>query len=237
MQQFKITPESYKKFRRKWLIKLIPLIAGAITLFILINTRFSLNSDPRTFLLIVTVVVLYSGFNFFRALKKQKEAMLSYSITLTDSEITREQFQTPPLTISFMEVKDIVRMRKGNFRIRGREKTDVIHIPYFIEDYEELQRRLEVFAPVQTNVRDPFFVRFRWVTAVVGIAVLVGFYAAQNPIVSGTCGILVIGFLIRGFYEAQTNKNLPSSAKRRSWILLLVILAIAYTTWFKFTVF
>jgi hypothetical protein len=73
--------------------------------------------------------------------RKQKKFLLSYSVTVSDEGVTREQLNTPPLSISFMEIKEIIKTPKGGFMVKGIDRTDVIHILYFIDNPDTLEER------------------------------------------------------------------------------------------------
>lgn len=80
MQQFRISEEGIKKFRKKWLTLMIPTV------------------------IIIPIMAIYFSFSIYRTVRKQKRIMLSYLVTISGEGITRELFNTPTLFISFMEI-------------------------------------------------------------------------------------------------------------------------------------
>jgi hypothetical protein len=180
-------------------------------------------------------MLILIGFSYYRGLKKQKRLLMSYTVTLSDNEIIREQLNTPSLTINFMEIKEIIKSEKGNFTIKGVSRQDVIYIPYLIDNPIELEQRLETFGPITVHIKDPFYKKYRMLLTILVLGSMVGLYTVNNKIIVGICGILVSGSLTWAFYETRVSKNIPESAKRRSWIFLLVIASIIYTTYTKLT--
>jgi hypothetical protein len=232
MKQFKIDQEVYKKFRKKWFILGIPLVSAVVAVVIVVNT-LSRNNDYQSLLFALPIMAILIGFSMRRSLKRQKQLVLSYSISISDSEILREQANTPPLSISFMEIKEILKTEKGNFMIKGRTKQDVIHIPYLIEDPATLEQHLAALAPITVKPRDPFYKKYGAVITILYLGAMLTVYVADNKIIVGICGTLVTAALIWSFYRIRISKNVPENSKRRSWLLLLVTAAIIYITYIK----
>ena len=159
MQQFRITEEGYKKFRKRWFSVIFPLALIPAALIIVTNIRK--QGGDNTLLFVIPFIVLFLGFSVFRTLKKQKQMLMSYSVTISDSEIRREQLNSPPLSISFMEIKDITKTAKGGFIIRGIKRMDVINIPYWIDNPSELEQRLQALAPVVRGKEKNVLAQFR----------------------------------------------------------------------------
>ena len=173
------------------------------------------------------------GFGTYRTLKRQKQFLMSYSVTISDNEITREQMKTPPLTISFMEIKEIVKFEKGSFVVKGASRTDIIHIPTWIEDREELEEYLQALAPIKVHTKDPWHVKYRWVLSILVLGMMLAFYLLDNKIIVGICGVALVGLVIWAIYFVLTSKNIPVSGKRRVWIYFLILASIIYATYTK----
>lgn len=214
---------------------LLPLISIVAVMAILISTLSSEKTDVNLFPIIIPAVQIFIGFSYYRSFKKQKRLLMSYTVTLSDNEIIREQLNTPPLTINFMEIKEIVKSEKGNFTIKGVSRQDVIYIPYLIDDPIELEKCLATFGPITVHTKDPFYRKYRIWLSIAVLGLIVSIYTVNNKIIVGICGTLVSGLMAWGFYERITSKNLPQNIKRRSWILLLVIASIIYTVYIKLT--
>ena len=129
MQQFKINEAGFKKFKKRWLTITVPIMSVVVIIITLTNTFSGKTVDTGYLLIVFPIVVIFLGFNMYRGFRKQKKFLASYSVTLTDNEIIREQMNTPPLTINFMEIKEIAKTEKGAFIIKGLTRADVIGIP------------------------------------------------------------------------------------------------------------
>lgn len=98
------------------------------------------------------------------------------------------------LSISFMEIKEITKSRKGGFIIRGLHRNDVIPIPYLIEDPGKLEVCLTALAPVSFSQKESQKRNFRLLLSIVVILMMIAVYTMTNKLVVGLCGIALIGF-------------------------------------------
>jgi hypothetical protein len=227
--EFKISKETYQKLVRRRMKIFIPILAVIILLIIIINL-YRARADEFTYLVIILpLVVAYYCFILYRSFRKQMTMFLSYSLTVTDSEIIREQQKTPPLTINFMEIKEIIKTKRGGFLIKGRTSTDVILVPYLIDNAGELEKRLQTFAPITVWTRNPWHLQFQGLLPILGFAALVTANMAINRFVAGLAGLVAIGLLIWTFILIRRSKNVTTNVKRRSWIYLVFAAFAAYT--------
>jgi len=228
MNQYLIGEEGIKKFRRRYFNILLPIVAGGAVIYLTINLMSTHNSDGITPIIITVAMISYLGFMLMRTFKKQKQMLQSYRLTITDNEIIREQMNTPPLTINFMEVKEIMKTKKGSFIVRGVSRTDLIQIPYWVDDLPGLEEQLEKFSTITTANN---FIRKQYgVLAIrlLGLALFLVTTTVTNKIVVSICGAAVIGLIIWGLNEIRQNKNITVNAKRRSMVVytLIAILVI-----------
>jgi len=235
MQQFKISEAGYKKFRKRSLRISIPLFIVILAAGILISNSTSGKEDVNTSFFVFPVVAILIGFSLYRGLRKQKEMLMSYSVTISDDRVTREQMNTRPLSLSFMEIKEIIKSEKGNFTIKGEGRENVIHIPYWIDGHAVLEQQLQTLAPMKVNTKDPWYQKYRIVLSLLLVAMMVAVYTVSNKIIVGICGIPLTGFLAWSFYKIRINKNLPENTRRSSWFFLIVIASVAYATYMKLT--
>ena len=235
MQQFKISEAGIKKFRKRLLIMVVPLAVVVAGLIIITNISRAKNTDVNTLPFVLPFVAALLGFSFYRSFRKQKKFLLSYSVTISEEGITREQMDTPPLSISFMEIREIIKTEKGGFMIKGIDRTDVIHIPYLIDNADVLEQRLQALAPITLNTKDPFYKKYGSLLFLLAIGMVVCMYVVPNKIIVGVCGTLLTGLFIAAFYELRTSKDFPASTKRISWLFLFFVAAIIYVTYAKLT--
>src|ERR1700759_790040 len=102
MQEFKIAEDAYKKIRKRMWTVTLPAMVVAATIVILLTGGWGRDINLTGTFIAVPFVLIYLGFNVFRGLRKQQAAFRSYSLIISDSEITRVQQNIPTITINFM---------------------------------------------------------------------------------------------------------------------------------------
>lgn len=223
MKQYFIGEEGMKKFKKRYYNIFLPIVAGGAAIYLTINLMSTHNSDGITPLIIAAAVLAYLGFAMTRVFKKQKKMLQSYRLTITENEIIREQMNTPPLTVNFMEVKEIMKTRRGSFIVRGVSRTDLIQIPYWVDDLASLEEQLQTFSTITTA--NNFMLR-QWGVLGIRLAALAMFIlmgVVTNRTVAAIFGVLLIGLIIWGLNEIRVNKNMTVSSKRRSTVVYFLI--------------
>jgi len=235
MQEFRISEAGFKKLKRRMLLLTIIPFVIVVTIFSLTNILGSKHDTDNTWLYVLPIFPIMLGISSYRSIKKQKKFLETYKVTISDNEVTREQMNTPPLTISFMEIREIIKSEKGHFTIKGAGSRDIIYVANWIENPEELEQRLQALAPIQARSKDPWHLKYRWAIIIPGMAAALGLFISDNKIIAGICGVALAGFIIWLIYEILTNKNIPTSTKRRSWIFFFFLAIIIYVTYTKLT--
>ncbi|MDO6432762.1 hypothetical protein Q4E93_19300 [Flavitalea sp. BT771] len=233
MQQFRMDKDGHKKIVRKWLILTAALTV--ITTGIIVATNFYTANpgDINVLPYVIPFLAVLFAFNIYRSFKKQKKFLHSYCVTISENGVTREQMNTPPLSISSLEIREIIKTKKGSFIVKGVDRTDMIFIPHWIENPALVEERLQQLAPVAENKKDARNRKLRAALAFLAIGMIICLYTVPNKIVTLICGPLLIGFIVWALYEIQTSKNVPTNAKRRNWVLLIPIIAIAYLIYLR----
>ena len=231
MYQFKISEAGHKKARKRMFTIVIPILVIVVIVITVINSiGTNAPNDVNTLPFVLPVILIIYGFSLFRTLKKQNKFLSSYTLTISDEGITREQFNTPPLFISFMEIKEIVKTKKGGFIIKGLTRTDVIYVSYFIENQQVLEERLQAMAPITTKSVDPVYRKYLPLLVFPTIGLYICVLTLTNKILVGVSCALFVTLSIWGFYEFQRNKNIPNRSKRVVWFLLLFLASVIYMT-------
>ena len=214
---------------------MIPLVTVVILIIVLANIFYTKPGEFNTLPIVIPILAAYMSFSLYRGFRKQQRLLLSYSVTLTDEGITREQLNTPTLSISFMEIKEIIRTPKGGFKIKGLHRTDVILIPYLIDDHEALEACLTRLVPISNDPKDALRSKYKAALFFLALGMMMCVYVLTNPVIVGVCGTLVTGLLGWAFYELVTNKNLPNNSKRALWFIPFMIAGIVYIMYAKLT--
>lgn len=232
MKVYRMSKDRFKKFANKWLIATSILMVVIFTIIVITN----INTDPQGINILPFLIPFLAAifcFNIYRSFKRQKKFLDSYSITISDDVVTREQMNTPPLSINTLEIREIVKTKKGSFMIKGVQKADVIQIPYWIEDPASLEEDLQKLAPVTEDQKHTRNAKYRLLLILLAVGMTICFYTIENLTVTFICGPLLIGILVWLIYEVQTNKNVPTNAKRRNWVVIIFILAIVYMMYMR----
>jgi len=236
MPDYRIRPDGFKEIKKRIVTRLLVFVSiigpGSILLMVL-NTK---NKEQDNYIVIPIVVVLFIAVFFFsirRAVKKQKELMDSYALVLTENMISRYLINTPTISLYYSEIKEISKTARGIFVIKGKHAEDIIIVPSQIENYEELEERLNNILPVAAYKPKTIFEKYPVPAALLSLALMFGVYGPRNKIVVLACSIPLTGIMIWSFYKIRVSKNLDKRVKRISWWMLLVMLSIIYITILK----
>jgi len=223
MKQYFIGEEGLKKFKKRYYNIFLPVMALGAVIPLTINLMSIHAADGYTPWIVFGALAVYFTFSLTRMFKKQKTMLESYRLTITENEITREQMNTPPLTISFMEVKEIMKTRKGSFIVRGISKTDLIQIPAWVDDTAGIEEQLQTFSTITTAKN---FMRRQYGALAIRLAalgILIAISMVNDRTVVAILGAVLIGLIIWGLNELRINKNVTVNAKRRSMVVYTLI--------------
>jgi len=237
MNLYSIGEEGIKKFRKRFFKIFLPTVAIAATIYLTFNFLYY-RSDLTMAWIFMAAMVVYFSFNTVRTFRKQKKILQSYRLTVTDNEIIREQANMPPLTINFMEVKEIIKTKRGAFIVKGATRNDCIQVPSWIDDATGLEEQLQRFATISTS--NSWLHRLYGALAIrlTAIAMLITTVAAENKVIVGVCGAALIGVIIWAINEVRVNKNIGVNMKRRSYVIYtLIVLVVLFNLYAKVWLF
>lgn len=101
------------------LFRVVPLIVVA-TLVGLAIAHFNTKKDSDDFSMFpifLPVIAIVVSTSVYRMLKQQKQLFESYVLSIDETSITREQRNTPTITISKWEVSEIPVLRKYAWKV------------------------------------------------------------------------------------------------------------------------
>lgn len=236
MQTFRIGEDGIKELKKKMLSRIIPVILIIITGGIAINIVNSKEKMSGVFAIPFIIVFLAVAFGrgIYGAIKKQKALLQSYTLTVTNNMITREQLDTPTVSIYFNDISEIIKNTNGNFLIRGKDPVDFITIPAQINDHAGLEVILNQIRPV-IEKKASFFETNLLLSSVVVIGLMICVYVVRNKFVVGTGGTAIAGLLIWSFVKIQMSRNVDRKTKRSSWWLLIVLVSTIMVMIMKLT--
>ncbi len=146
---FKIRENGFEEIKKKLIIRAVPTLLIAISFGIAI---VFFNSKEKEDLysnlpFMIPFLLFFAGFGIFRGLKRQKMLFESYQLIFSESDVTREQANTPTVNIQFINIKSITKDAKGGYIVKGKTTAETIFIPAQIENYENLEILLNQIKP------------------------------------------------------------------------------------------
>ena len=237
MQVFKIRQDGFKEIRKKMLLRSIPmlLIAGAAGIAISTINSKQKEDDVNVFPIIIPFMAAALGFGLYRGVNRQKALFESYSLTITNNLITREQVNTPTISIYFNDVKEIAKHKNGSFTIKGKETVDLIGIPAQIDNPTQLETALQQIQPIVVKDKVSFMEKYQSLTGLVTVGLMLCVYTVNNKIVVALTGSALVALMVWSFIKIRSSKNVDSKTKRSIWWVVLVLASVIAVMVFKLT--
>jgi hypothetical protein len=239
MQTFKIRKDGFKEIKKKTLIRTIPIMLIAITAGIAISSLDSKSNgtDINIYPVIIPLMAILVVVGLYLGVNRQKAIFDSYTLTITNNLITREQLNTPTISIYFNEIKEIAKNKNGSFTITGKDATDLIGIPPQIENYLLLETILQDIQTITIKEKIPFLQKYQSLTSLLTIGLMLCVYTVNNKIIVALTGTLLVALMLWSFIKISTSKNIDSKTKKMRWWVLLITASIIGSMIFKLTGF
>jgi len=231
MQKFTLDGAVANKYQRKQLFITIPLALVGAGIAMYFADSGTLDWSVLMISFPLTLIVI--GISAARGWKRTRALVDSYTLVFEDNRITREQKNTPTVSLSFMEIREVSRTPKGSFIIKGERRTDVICIPCYVHDYPEVERLVGNLGSVPVKPAKSLSRKLRWPIVILFLAMCIVVFTGGNKVLVGVCGLCVAAGGVWGFYQQVTSKNIPVDMRRRSWVFLLFVGAVLYVTFTK----
>jgi hypothetical protein len=237
MKEFKIKPNGFQEIRKRLLIRAIPLLLLAVGVGITISTVNTKKEENNVNVLplVIPMMAVAVGVGMYRGVRRQKSLFESYTLTLTNNVIMREQLNTPPVSLYFNDVREIVKAKNGGFVVRGKEPADVIIIPCQIDNNADLEVTLQSIRPISTKSTQPAIKRYSAVLPLLTLGLMVAVYTLTNKVVVATTGTLLISVMVWSFLESRRSRNIDHRTKRSMWWVLVVLASVVGAMIMKLT--
>jgi hypothetical protein len=228
MQQYSINKGEVVRMGRKVQVKILFFMILIVAAAVVISTTNSKDAASAStgMYIFVPIIIAVLAYSFFRTKNRNRYILETYRLTITNNLITREIEGFPEISIYFNEVTEIIKRKNGSFTIKGKTKGDLIGVPSEIENYTELEKRLNEIKTITQNVRGSFLERFPYVLIVSVIASMACVYTLKNKIIVTIIGVIFSAFVLWAFIEVRKNKNVPDNVKRSMWWLLIVLFSV-----------
>lgn len=235
MEVFKTQQEGFAIIKKQTLTRFVP--AMLFGLVVVLGANYGEGFDLRTALFVMPVMLAAVGISIYRGLRNRKRLYDSFTIEIDEDTVIRTQEDTPDLSLNRLEISAITKDATGVITIRGMSSDDIIQIPAGMERMNELEAKLSQLMPFTEDAERPLLERFRWVTGIAAIVLMVIIRFVENKIAVVGSGVLLVGLLVWGVLKTYQNKNLPEKYKRTVWIMPLLIAAVIVAILAKLGVF
>lgn len=237
MQIFKIRQDGFKEIKKKMLQRSIPLLLIAGTVGITISTINSkqVKNEVNVLPIVIPVMAVALGFGIYRGVNRQKDLFESYTLTITNNLITREQLNTPTISIYFNDVKEIAKHKNGSFTIKGKETVDLIGIPAQIDNISQLETALQQIQPIVVKDKVSFMEKYQSLTGLATLGLMLCVYTVSNKIIVALTGTTLVALMVWSFIKIRNSKNVDNKTKRSVWWVLLVLASVIAVMIFKLT--
>jgi hypothetical protein len=233
MEQFRNKPEGFKEVRKLILIRTIPITLIGMGTGLAVNGS-AVQNGIAFFLTLFILLLISLSIGLYIGIKRQKELFESYILSIDEVSITREQKNTPMIKLLKEEIKEIIKVKNGNFEIKGTKAGDLITVYAQIENYENLERKLNQIKSITIKSSHFFNEKLRTPAIAIFASLLMAIvYMASNKIIVGISGIVLTGSLIWSFFKTQRSKNIDIKTKQGSYLLIFVLFSIIAATIFK----
>ena len=166
-------------------------------------------------------------------IKRQKEIFGSYTLTIDNYKILREQLYTPTISILKSEIKEIINNSNQSFTIKSNANTDIIIVFSQIDEYDKLEKLLSEIKQITILNKKPIIERLLIPIVIIYLGIFAAFLLSNNKIIAGVCGTTLLIFTIYSFFEMKSNKNYDNKTKTGSWTTIFVLIVIIVNMYVK----
>ena len=237
MQKFKIKPGGFKEIKKQTLIRTAPilLIAGIVGITISNLNSGGKVSEGNVLPFVIIIITMAMGVGMYRGINRQRALFNSYTLTISSNLITRQQLNTPTISIYFNDIREIARHKNGSFTVKGKEAGDLIGIPSQIDHYAQLETRLQSIQQIIIKDKETLLQKYPFLTAFVAMGLMLCVYTVKNKIIVPLTGSALVALLIWSILKIRSSKNIDSKTKKGVRWALFVLAVIILVMVFKLT--
>jgi len=235
--EFQIRENGFAEIKKAMIIKTIPIVilaAGTGLSISYFNTNVQSN-DVNVLPFVIPIIIGALAFGLFKGINRQKGLFESYKLIINENEIIREQNNTQTISIPHNEIKSIIRNPKGILTIVGNSNTEIIGVPFQINNSEKLEQILSQIKPITYSDKKPLAEKYKGLLNLLMLGLMASVYISKDKLVVGITGTILILILSYSFYEGRRNKNIDKKTKNGMWWLILVLLSVIGNMYFKLT--
>lgn len=228
-EQYKLDLDRYPEVRNQVLLRTVPTVLLALLggLAIIFFREPDMVSGGDFWPFLIPGVALLVVVSILSSLKRFKAIFGSYRLTISADMLTREQVNTPTVSIRFADVEEVARTGNGGFMVRGKDRTDLIIIPAQIEHIDLVERALARIMAISDKPRESLVQKYQLPLAVLSVVMMVAVYSSDNRFIVGVSALVVLGMMGWSLREIRKSKNVDMRTKRSMWIGLIVMASVA----------
>ena len=234
-ETFEIRETGFEEIKKSLIIKALPLLLLCLVFGVGIASFNTKDKEQLLFVLPIMIpfLLIFLGRGIIKALGRQKMLFKSYRLTFTESDVTREQINTPTINIQFDNIKSIVKNKNGSYVINGKSSGETILIPAQIDNAENLEILFRQIKSIEEPNQPSFEEKYKTPITLLTLVCMVLVYVSYNKIIVLIASLIVSSMLIRSFIQILKSKNVDSKTKRGSYLVILVLASIIGVTIMK----
>lgn len=227
MHTFRTRLDGYREVRNQFLFPLICVDVAIVVVEIYLHSGEA--SDPKAYarqILTSVIVIAALTISSVRAIRKQRKLYETFTLTITEDSITREQHNTPVITIDKNRVREIQKFSNGGIRVIGDSNLNAIGIPAQMEHREALERHLRDIKPLTVKPYGTGRAYLQTFGLILVFAIIGAGLLSENRIAISISGIVMCGFIVAGFVILQQGKDFDKKMKRLRYLTLIPFIGI-----------
>ncbi|MFT2010215.1 hypothetical protein ACMA1I_16190 [Pontibacter sp. 13R65] len=231
MEIYRNKKGSFREIKKRSLRITLPLMLLALLFGVGISYNSVSGLDTLPFVLIISLAA--ASFGIYRGMNRQRTLFDSYSLTVEDDFLTREQLHTPTVRMARHDIQEIISHTNGSLLIKGKNPADVIMVSEMVADRDRLMATLSGISQIKHQETKSIQQRFILPLIVVGLVLLAMVYISKNIYLVLSSGTVLVLGLLWSIYQVQASKNVDRKTKRSIWWSVLVILSVLGTMYAK----
>src|SRR5882724_837788 len=219
MQEFRIGPEGIKTLRRLIIRRMLIFVPILLIIAVINGFRYwtDKSAGPGFGIIVMVGILLLFGLFVFRVITKNERLFKSYVLTMENILIKREQWNTPDVDIYFNKILEVRKTKNGWLIVKGKYAGDVIIIPSQIENFEQVEQKLQEIVPITTKITGTFYEKYRLLIRLVSLIAMIVALVVENKFIAGFCAGLFSVLTIKNYIELRKNKNIDNRVRRNLW--------------------
>lgn len=188
--------------------------------------------DPVVYYMI-PVVLFSMGIGAVRQLNKQREQLISYRLSITDSSIVREQAEHPPMEIRYTDLSRIIKNKNGSLTIFSRDDAQFVHVPTQLQFFDKVEETLSQIRAIIPAAEDRVANTKAYINIALSFLGIVGFLTVQlsaNKQLAIPSGLLATACWVYLTWKIYPLRNAYPQLRKTFWMFYFVIGLTALTT-------